>query len=665
MEVNGLHSGNSVNDATKKHLNTHSTFNLERNRLQTMRFGEYTPHFVLETVPDDKIILNSHHNVRSYTLKAPLLSGVSMKKDYFNVPMEAIQPNAWELIYVNPVQGDDVPSDASFYVNLSKIGSTLNSWLSSLLSTAEDLAGDDELLTESLLRWIVLNEYFLSSGSLLRQLGYGLSDLFHYTLIDSSLSIKNEFDYVAERLLEVIRSNYPSFGVTIGDESFTVDSSILVSQSGRISWHDFLQRIRENPVFSVDVWTPKSGNPIYTAVMNILDNCEISVVVTGTDGDIPISMYRPAAYQVVCHHFYSNDHIDYVYSANLFRQLMGNYGRILADFNTLSFEYNSLSVQYDWLSRRYLDLAFSSVLLDDVSDEFSAAALDYLSSLLSFRRSLRYVDYFTGAKSQPLAVGDTSVSVNDNAVSVIDVTKKIAVQRFLNNVNRTGRKLYQYVKDLFGITPAYDYHDPAFLAHTADTISAIENENTAEAQFTEANSVSSVFRSNAERYSFEFVADRPSVLIGVTYFDIPRAYAVSNDRPIFFANRFDSFIKDLQFIGDQDIKQFELGRIGNDSMPPASPFAYTLRDMQYKQLFDIACGGFVDDLPAWSFIAPIYDDQSQQNINPSFIRSSNYELDVLYVSLTGNVLSKYFHFVVVNTNRIQAKRPMAYAPSIL
>lgn len=664
MEVNGLHSGNPVNDASKKHLNTHSTFKIERNRLQTMRFGEYTPHFVMETVPDDKVTLNSHHNVRSYTLKAPLLSGVSMKKDYFNVPMEAIQPNAWELIYVNPVQGDDVPSDASFYVKLSKIGSFLNSSLSGLVSFTEDFSSDNGQIIGALLRWIVVNEYFLSSGSLLRQLGYGLSDLFHYSLINSSLAIKNEFDYVAEQLLEVIRSNYSLLSVTIGDESFVVDSSLLVSQIGSISWHDFLQRIRENPVFSVSISKATTGNPVYNAIMNILDNCEITPVITGSDGDIPISMYRAAAYQIVCHHFYSNDHIDYVYSANLFRQLMGNYARTIVSVPA-SFEYNSLSIQYDWLSRFYLDSVLNSLVVYDISDEISNACLDYLSSLLSFRRSLRYVDYFTGAKSQPLAVGDTSVSVNDNAVSVIDVTKKIAVQRFLNNVNRTGRKLYEYVKDLFGITPAYDYHDPAFLAHTADTVSAIENENTGEAQFTENNSVSSVFRSNAERYSFEFVADRPSILIGLTYFDIPRAYAVSNDRSIFFANRFDSFIKDLQFIGDQDIKQFELGRIGNDSMPPASPFAYTLRDMQYKQSFDIACGGFVDDLPAWSFIAPIYDDQSQQNINPAFIRSSNYELDVLYLSITSLVLSKYFHFVVVNSNRVEAKRPMAYAPSIL
>lgn len=661
MEVNGLHAGNPVNDATKKHLNTHSTFNLERNRLQTMRFGEYTPHFVMETVPDDKITLNSHHNVRSYTLKAPLLSGVSMKKDYFNVPMEAIQPNAWDLIYVNPVQGDDVPSDASFYIGIKALSNYLRDWLSQIIEFAEDNSSDSSYLVQLALRWLVLNEYFLSSGSLLRQLGYGLSDLFYCESIDKSLGIRNHFDYVAEQLLDVLRSNYPEISVEIDGQRFDVDSSLFSSDasSTRICWNDFLQRIRENPVFTVrSVGIIPVTNPLFNFIMGYLDNSEI---VQPQGDDVPISFYRAAAYQIVCHHFYSNDHIDYIYSANLYRQLMGNYSRIFVG-ESLSFEYNSLSVQYDWLSKRYLSIAFQQISLSDPQDSVeSSAALDYLSSLLSFRRSLRYVDYFTGAKSQPLAVGDTSISVNDGAVSVIDVTKKIAVQRFLNNVNRTGRKLYQYVKDLFGITPAYDYHDPAFLAHTADTVSAVENENTGEAQFTEANSVSSVFRSNAERYSFEFVADRPSILIGLTYFDIPRAYAVSNDRPIFFANRFDSFIKDLQFIGDQDIKNLELGR----TYQASSPFAYTLRDMQYKQLFDIACGGFVDDLPAWSFIAPMYDIDAFQHISPSFIRSSNYELDVLYLSLTGHVLSKYFHFVVINTNRIEAKRPMAYAPSIL
>lgn len=658
MEVNGLHAGNPVNDATKKHLNTHSTFQIERTRLQTMRFGEYTPHFVMESNPDDTLPLNSHHNVRSYTLKAPLLSGVSMKKDYFNVPMEAIQPNAWDLIYVNPVQGDDVPSDASFYVNFKDIASFLNTQLFAMQSFASDEGLDSLDLIAAILRWLVLNEWFLSSGSLLRQLGYGLSDLFRNDVdIPSSLDIKNHFDYIAEQLYEAIKSSYPTFRVRMDADYFWVDCTLEMSNSNYHSWHDFLQRIRENPVFSLSGIVRDQSDPVYNAIDLWLGNSYIQQV----DGeDVPISFYRAAAYQIVCHHFYSNDHIDYVYSANLFRQLMGNYVRGFYGSGE-HFSYNSLSVQYDWLSSLFFKTALGVIDLADLSNEESINAWDYLSALLSFRRSLRYVDYFTGAKSQPLAVGDTSVSVNNNAVSVVDVTKKIAVQRFLNNVNRTGRKLYQYVKDLFGITPKYDFHDPEFLAHTADTIAAIENENTGDAQFSEPSSVSSVFRSNSERYCFEFTSDRPSVVIGITYFDIPRAYAVSNDRTIFFKDRFDMFIKDLQFIGDQDIKQLELGRaaFGGD------PMAYTLRDMQYKQSFDIACGGFVDDLPAWAFIAPIYDAQSMQNINPMFIRSSNYELDQLYVSLTGSVLSKYFHFIVVTTNKVPAKRPMAYAPSIL
>lgn len=657
MEVNGLHAGNPVNDATKKHLNTHSTFQIERTRLQTMRFGEYTPHFVMESNPDDTLPLNSHHNVRSYTLKAPLLSGVSMKKDYFNVPMEAIQPNAWDLIYVNPVQGDDVPSDASFYLNLGTIAGFLNGKLTAIQNLASGEGQDSASLVEYLLRWLVLNEWFLSSGSLLRQLGYGLSDLFRCDDVPTSLDIKNHFDYIAEQLYEVIKSSYPTFRVTMGDDGFRVDCTLEMSNANYHSWHDFLQRIRENPVFTLSGIVRDENDPVYNAMDLWLSNAYIEQI----DGeDVPISFYRPAAYQIVCHHFYSNDHIDYVYSANLFRQLMGNY--VNAFYGQAAFfSYNSLSVQYDWLSSFYLTELLQVINIGDMSDPDNTAAWDYLSALLSFRRSLRYVDYFTGAKSQPLAVGDTSVAVNNNAVSVVDVTKKIAVQRFLNNVNRTGRKLYQYVKDLFGITPKYDFHDPEFLAHTADTIAAIENENTGDAQFSEPTSVSSVFRSNSERYCFEFTSDRPSVVIGITYFDIPRAYAVSNDRTIFFKNRFDMFIKDLQFIGDQDIKQLELGRVafGGD------PFAYTLRDMQYKQSFDIACGGFVDDLPAWAFIAPVYDAQSMQNINPMFIRSSNYELDQLYVSLTGSVLSKYFHFIVVTTNKVPAKRPMAYAPSIL
>ena len=50
--------------------------------------------------------------MRSLPFASPIESPMKLNKDYFQVPMYAIQPNAWDYIYKNPTQGDDVPSDA-------------------------------------------------------------------------------------------------------------------------------------------------------------------------------------------------------------------------------------------------------------------------------------------------------------------------------------------------------------------------------------------------------------------------------------------------------------------------------------------------------------------------------------------------------------------------
>lgn len=85
-------SGKPQNEATEKDVRTRSSFDLTYDFFQTMRFGEYTPHFVMEGVDSDSLPLYSGHSIRSYTLGAPLMSDIKIKKDYFFVPMMSILP---------------------------------------------------------------------------------------------------------------------------------------------------------------------------------------------------------------------------------------------------------------------------------------------------------------------------------------------------------------------------------------------------------------------------------------------------------------------------------------------------------------------------------------------------------------------------------------------
>lgn len=124
-------SGKPQNEATEKDVRTRSSFDLTYDFFQTMRFGEYTPHFVMEGVDSDSLPLYSGHSIRSYTLGAPLMSDIKIKKDYFFVPMMSILPLNWEKWYENPVIGQDVPNDCGPSVEnfWNKIGTLFtNSW---------------------------------------------------------------------------------------------------------------------------------------------------------------------------------------------------------------------------------------------------------------------------------------------------------------------------------------------------------------------------------------------------------------------------------------------------------------------------------------------------------------------------------------------------------
>ena len=109
----GVVSGNDLNRQDGNTPKNRSTFTPSYNMYNTHRFGEYAPTFVMEGVPTDIHHLQSVDTIRSYTMGSPLMSGVRKKKMLFQVPYMALLPNTWDLIYANPVHGDDVPADAN------------------------------------------------------------------------------------------------------------------------------------------------------------------------------------------------------------------------------------------------------------------------------------------------------------------------------------------------------------------------------------------------------------------------------------------------------------------------------------------------------------------------------------------------------------------------
>lgn len=407
----------------------------------------------------------------------------------------------------------------------------------------------------------------------------------------------------------------------------------------------------------------------------------------GEDHDI-VNLLRLVAYQLASAQFYTNDSIDYVYSSELWHENMLSLFRMGNGIYSSSYEfyrYNGMNVPYDSISANIVErmMYLANTFLDSIQSCFDTsypnywmnlfhsinmkttyAAYAYLVNLFSFTRSLRYRDYFVGSKTRPMAVGNVDVTVSGGQFSVVDVTKNIQRQRFLNQVNRIGRSLKEYTRGIFGADPTYDPHQLVFLGSSTDVIGAEETQNTAEDQFTTIG-ITSKLRNDSSRFAFEGSFNEFGIIVGIMNFDIVRPMVHGFDRQNLHLDRFDMFNPYLQTIGDQEVKGTELS-----INLPNKIFGYQLRYSEYKQRFDIAAGGFAEHLPGYCFTGDFSNLADRLNpdyfrISPDFIRNHTFDFDRLYLMLPDDSPAGYFHFIVRHDINIDASRPMLAAPSIL
>lgn len=671
----GLVSGNSQNKVGGATPRNRSLFPLSYSFFQTERFAEYVPFYVCEGVSGDRLPLHSRHEVQTYTLKSPILQSLAKKKDYFAVPMQAILPLNWEKFYTNPNIGEDVPVDCGtgvegFWTKMKTIFVNSFTYVESLF-----VSGTDTQKLDALLHFLLFFEQIYSTGSLLETLGISghnwlRLDYKYQGLLTRSAVYDEFFDAVIGALDAQLQDE--DFVISISQRLYDVSqrpADIENSSVVGLSLREALELMRDDFSFVV-TQVSWSGSAVFDAIEAAWDKFDF----TPLDSDAPLNLARLWAYQLVCYHFYSNDHVDFIYSADLFRQYIGQLAFAYPSstvFLTPKFSVNGFFYEYDYLSSHAFSIVYGAFGSDGI---FSLAvgsqvsllnAMAYFRALFGFNRSLRFLDYFTGSRVLPLAVGDHEASVNANGkVDIIELSKTSMMTKFLQAVNRSGRKFSAYMQELFGRTPAYDYHNPMYLAHTSDLVGAQETDNTGAAQVALPISVTSRLRATSSRYAFEFSPDRDCVVIGISYYDIPRVYTRSTERQNFYLDRFDMFNPFLQFIGDQDITEAEIGTTTPDI---SKPFSYTNRHMEYKQRYNQACGAFCvpsSNLRNWIFEADTLRRKMIHNISPEFIRSFNSELDHFYQSLSGYSLGTYFHFIVRYDNRMNASRPMAYNPTI-
>lgn len=720
---------NAANDTQGRHIHNYSTFDksLSYRMCNTLRFGEYTPSFEMEGVPADEISLNSLDRLDSLSLKAPFKGSIRKIKESFKVPNMAILPMNWDRIYAQNSNGDDVPQDANcVLLNYPETVTTFwQDMFSAVSGYLRDANGDTTLETKtyvsqfltSLMRLLVTGEYFFSAGSLLHVSGYKLGyQMFTFQVDGKYIDYDTWFDAVVSLVFKYVISvavrtpdNVAHYFKGLSVQNAIVDGTDM-------DFRGLIELFRENPLcfFDADAirldsnfggpvladadyagWIDELSDLMYVGVgsqSKFFGNSPTWWLPTNNSGELDdditalnpcsLNLSRLLAYQLVCSHFYTNSSIDFIYSADLYRLYMHElFMEQGGTYTDNSYSWNGHDLEYDYLSGHVLNQMFFydhdtgvippwtagiSLLGAKVSDyPKNLTRFAALAAVFSFCRSLRYGDYFTGCRPRPLAPINTDVAVNNNSVSVIDVTRNIQAQRFANAVMRSRSKIEEYVKSLFGKAPAPDYHNPFFLSREVEDIFGDEVQNTAEGQITNPNSRTANFASNTGRYTFTFHNDdaHPCIYLQIISFDIRRAYTRSVDRQFLHLDRFDMFNPDFQYIGDQPVYGVELGY--PNVVRYSEVFGYQSRDMEYKQRFDVASGGFLKNLPGWILTDQDRSLNNSLHIDPDFIRSYNTELDQFFLSLTGYSLGSYFHFICITDNNVSAKREMAVDPQIL
>lgn len=659
----------------------YSTFPIGAPIADTDRYGEYKAVGFWNVVEDDRLPIFLPSETRSYTLKAPMMQRPTQKMDAFFVPLQSIIPNAHDNFVKNPLKGDDIPKEANTVVEEfeNKIREVvLNeeervTELFEALEAGQTIVDSDGTATTAFLRLITFIDMMYNPGNLLTALGRPMYKHFKRTgkiaipYTEENLhNVGLWYDTIIREWIKNLVAESDGrkyFLTTINGQSIRVICE-GTKKPGEIDLRTWLYMLRDDYSLECDGVTYK-GNGLIVYVNNGTTTLELYYTITAKtfteNANNDFNYERAVAYQIVCAHFYTNNKIDYIYTAQLWRQNLGSL--ISSQIGALSYTYNGIDIFYDWTSGYYMNRIIN---LNEIEIFYEYARL-----LFGWNRSLRFIDYFTGARSEPLAVGNTEVAVNDGKVDILEVIKTTQATRYLQAI-RTSGTWEEQIKKLFHKEPKYDYHNPMWLAHFKNNIGEEQTENTADEQYATTagqNKLPAITGQfvGSNRFGFRFNNDtgRKGIIVAIRYYDIPRLYVEGIDSFTKKGTRYDMFNPFMQYIGDQEIFSEEIDM----TYPSDAIFGYTGRDMEYKTAVGKARGGFVFNLPGYAFIAdkmrPFGPDGVNLNIGPSYIRSIETELDEFYSSLVGYSLDSYFHFIVLTHAQIDAVRPMTYNPQLL
>lgn len=642
-----------VNDVPVGLPDGRNNFDMSFDNYLTARYGTILPFHFFQAFERDKVSFSSRHEVRSYTMSAPWMGSAYLHKHYFAVPMPALLRRNWQKIQVQPLKGDDVPVDANCV--LQSTGSDfLSNLLGGLFANTPTIESDAQKMQVRMLQFFIL-EYFFSPASLVNLTGNAF-----YRNFGSDL---NFYDKQAQTFLATLQEIF-STGVTAvfeGRGVYGYGTNLPTGTRVCSSFPEFLDLLRNDLSFtSIALLTPAKYAEFTTAYSNFIK--ALANAYSPTE-NLRFNYQYALAYQCVCAQFYTNDHVDNLYTWELYEQaaqsiLMDILGE---DSSMPSFLYNGVTTLYDVFSGHNVSLVLSmlnaSVTNSDYLLRFQKSCI-FLQYLFGIHNSLVYGDYFHSAKTTPLAAVDVNAPVTSAKVSAIDVTKSIVMQRFGNAVQKAGQRFKEYVGAVLGGSVSPDYHEPKWIVGNTFLLGANEIENTSNDQ---GNVVQNI-RTSADNWVYETEFGMQSIVLGLFYFNTPSVYSRAIFRENMQLDRFDFFNPRLQNIGDQPVYGFELSHSSHID----DNFGYQTRNADMKQRFSISRGGFVGSLPSWAFSIDDSSDMHKLNhIDSEYIRDVPCNFDRFYSRLSGLTLANRFHMIFKFTNDCRASRNMQITPTIL
>lgn len=654
---------------------THNPFDRTHTFFTTEEYGSYNPFYIEEVTGGDYAPVNPRCEVRSESFNTPLMTPIKKAYDLFYVPFFAILPRTWEYIYTNPTQGDDVPDDAFCYIPNFKqtLGDLLNNWIYSIFRNSASNTLQDTLKVFT--QFIFFFEMFCSTGSLLFRMKYKLSPTI--VINDGTYAGHHTADAYIDHALSFLANNVAvtlNYGTSTSRTFYFNENTVAngaYSGLSKVTKGELISILRQSysmPNTNVFTSLSKTDESTFDGIVDLL-GASFDFGSTGTSEDDAYNYnFAPQiAYNLAVAQYYNNPSVDYIYSAELYSQAI--FG-LMIDNNViqlqdLTFTRNGHTVYYDIFSGHFIQklFAYATTYFSTTStlNATYKSLVSIFTNIWSIQNTLKYGDYFVGAKPRALAIGDTKIAVNNGAVEAVDVARQLLMTKYLHACNKLSQDFEEQYETMTGQQVPPDFHYPHFIQHSEQNISGYEVSNTTSEDL--GNQVTRM-NSTGDGVSATISIDLPGYVLGISSFYMPRTYCRTKDRMYFRSNRFDFFQQMLQNLGDQEVFQMERDEYA------VGTFGYQGRNEEYKQTYNHAAGAFCDILRSWAYIADDAESLGYKldrglTISPEYIRCNPAEFDRFLPVTPYYSLGHKFHFICRYDINQTFNRQMIPSPTIL